>query len=233
MALNAREVPSNSKPVPPVDAGSYPARLVQLIDLGIQPQSYNGEVKAPKQEIMTTYELLDEFMKDEDDEDITDKPRWFSENFALNSLESELAKSTKRYYSLDPNEEFKGDWTKLISTPCMVTLIQQQGKGPNAGRTYNKIANVSAMRPKEAQKAAELVNEAKVLSLDTPDVDVFLSLPQWVQDKIKGGLEFDGTVLAKALAKNGKKPEAKKKVEVVEDDTIPFEEDKPESEDNW
>ena len=84
MTLKANEVPSNGTRQEPIEPGSYPARLVQVIDLGLQPQEYLGEEKAPKIEITTTYELSDEFMKDEEGNDIEDKPRWVSETFPLN-----------------------------------------------------------------------------------------------------------------------------------------------------
>lgn len=233
MGLNAKDVPfgGNSKPADPVDSGSYPARLVQLIDLGIQEQTYNGETKPPKQEIMTTYEALDEFMKDEEGNDIPEKPRWFSENFALNNLGSELAKSTKRYYALDPNENYGGDWAKLVATPCMITLVQNPGKGANKDRIYNKIANVSAMRPREVLKAHELVNEPKVLSLDSTDTETFQSLPDWVQKKIKSSLEWESTALYAALQKvpAKKKEEVKKSVK----DDIPSEDTNDEDDGNW
>lgn len=41
--------------------------------------------------IMLTYELCTEFMKDEQGNDIEDKPRWLSESIPLLPLDSELA----------------------------------------------------------------------------------------------------------------------------------------------
>lgn len=204
MALNARNIPmagGNKGPAQePIDAGTYPARVVQVLDLGVQPQpDFKGQPKAPAHEIMLTYEFLDEFCKDENGEDDEDKPRWLSETFPLRNLEVELAKSTKRYYALDPEEALGGDFTELVNTPCMVTVIQNAGKGKNAGKVFNNISNVSAMRPKEAAKAEELKNDPKVFVLDEPDMTIFKSLPQWLQDKIKSNLNFKGSVLQKAL----------------------------------
>jgi hypothetical protein len=208
LALNAREVKNTGgKKYPPFAAGGYPARLVQIIDLGIQPQEFKGEKKAPKRELMTTYEFLDEFLPDEDGNPDETKPRWLSEQFPLNNLDSELAKSTNRYYALDPEEEEDGNWLALIERPAMVTVIVEMGKDKVE---RNKIATVSAMRPKDAQKAPKLVNPPKVLDLDEPDVEIFLSLPQWVQDKIKNGLEFDGSPLDKLLEAQGGKGSSKK-----------------------
>jgi hypothetical protein len=217
----------------PLDPGTYPARLVQVLLLGVQPQRpYKGEEKPPKLEIMLTYEFLDEFMKDEDGDDLEDKPRWLSETLPFNNLEADLAKSTKRYYALDPNTEHGGDWSQLVETACMVTVIQNEGQGKNAGRFYENIAGVSSMRPKEAAKAPALKNPPKVFDFYEPDMTIFLSLPQWLQDKMKGAVDFGGSALEKALKAGPQdeeeQPKAKpkaKKMEVkeeLEDDEIPW-----------
>lgn len=208
MSLNARKVKSVAKgpQQAAMDAGTYPARLVQVIDFGIQEQRpFKGEAKPPAHEVMWTYEFLDEFCKDEDGEDQEDKPRWLSESFPLYSLEADLAKSTKRYYALDPDEVHEGDHTRLVGSACMVTINQYESKGV----LRNGVSSVAAMRPKEAAKAPELVNPPKVFIIDEPDLEVFKSLPDWMQEKIKEGLEFTGSALDDAL--NGDKPEPKAK----------------------
>ncbi len=236
MSLNAKDVPmggGGDKARPdPLDAGTYPARLVQVLTLGIQPQrAFQGDEKPPKLELMLTYELLDEFMKDEDGEDILDKPRWLSETIAFNNLDADLATSTKRYYALDAGASHDGDWSQLVGTPCMITVVQNEGKGKNAGRIYEKITAVSAMRPKEAAKAAELVNPPKVFDFSAPDMVIFGSLPKWIQDKMKAALDFAGSPLDKAIKAGPKvadeeeeKPKGKAKVKEpeLEDDTIPW-----------
>ena len=240
--LNAKKVASsntNRVEQEPLDTGSYPARVVQIIDLGIQPQRpFQGEEKAPCHEIMLTYECLDEFCVDEDGNELEDKPRWLGETFPFRSLMAERAKSTKRYKALDPEDAHDGDFTALIGTPCVITVVNSEGKDRNAGKIYNNIGNVSAMRSKDAQKAPELKNEPKVFVLDEPDMEVYLSLPTWIQDKIKANLEYEGSALQEALRAPQKaaKPEgkatpkgkAKPAVEEQEedapegDDTIPW-----------
>jgi hypothetical protein len=210
MALNARNI---KRPKPEgfviqeaIEAGTYPARVVQVLDLGLQPRKpYKGQEKEPVQEVMITYELLDEFYLDEDGEPLEDKPRWLSETLPLYSLEVELAKSTKRYLALDPDEKFGGDFTLLVDCPCMVTVVQnpdQNGKKDDNGnlKIYNNVSGVSAMRAKEAARAAELVNPAKVFVLDEPDLVIYKSLPEWLQEKIASNLTFKGSPLQKALA---------------------------------
>lgn len=201
MSLNAKN--SKNKPVStiePMEAGTYPARLVIVADLGLQPQRpFQGQDKPPAYEILTTYEFLDEFLPGEDGEPDVSKPRWVSENFPLFSIDSERARSTKRYISLDPNMQFGGDWSKLIGTPCLVTIVKNVGKGSNSGKIFNNIVNVAAMRPKDALRAPPLVNSAVVFDMDDNDVGSFKSLPEWIQKKIVGSLEFKGSQIANAL----------------------------------
>lgn len=238
MALNARKVKSVSKgPKQEVmDEGTYPARVVQVIDFGVQEQrAYKGVAKPPAQTIYQTYEFLDEFCKDENGDDLEDKPRWLSEQFPLHSLEADLAKSTKRYYALDPDEKFEGDFTLLVGEPCMVTINQYESKG----ELKNGVSSVAAMRPKEAAKAPELVNPPKVFLIDAPDLEIFKSLPDWMQDKIKDSLEFEGSALDEAL--NGDKPAPKVKAKpdrkapapVVEDEEEVDEEEPGEDDIPW
>lgn len=215
MALDASKVqlPKSDKPVmktPPLDPGVYPTRLVQLIDLGLQPQRpYQGKEKPPAHEIMMTYEFVDEFLKDENDEDIEDKPRWYSETLPLYSLEADKAKSTQRYNALDPEGKYGGDFVKCLSTPVNVTLVHNQ----NGEKLYVNIANIAAMRPRDALKCPPLVNDAKYFDLDAPDVNIFGSLPEWIQDKIKGNMQFKGSKLEAAL--NGEAVPTNKKQEPV------------------
>ena len=221
MSLNANKIPhTGGTKIDPIDAGTYPSRVVQVIGLGLQPQRpWQGEEKPPAQEFMFTYEMLDEFLVDEDGEERLDKPRWFSETMPMFGLQADKAKSTKRYYALDPEGVHEGDFAALVAAPCMVTMIQKEGTGNNVGKIFNNVFNVSAMRPKEAAKAPELVNKPKVFDPENPDREVYDALPAWLQEKITSALDFDGGALQAMLAGPAKKPKAEKKAkeEVVDD----------------
>lgn len=198
MALNANKTKNKSgKEIPPVAAGSYPARLVVVADLGLQNQRpFKGEPKKPAYEVLITLELTDEFMKKEDGEDDLTKPRWVSDTFVLYNLQSSKATSTKYYLAFDPEGKLGGDWEALIGRPVMATLVINEGKD---GKLYNNIAGLAPMRAKDADKLTALVNEPVVFNTDTSDAEVFKKLPAWVQKKIMEGLEYKGSPLATAL----------------------------------
>ncbi len=92
------------------------------------------------------------------------------------------------------------------------------------------------MRPKDAKKTPDLVNESKFFSLDEPDLEVFLSLPDFLQEKIKGNLEYNGSVLQGLLEGDKEEPKAKpqpKKEKPVEEPTEPSEDDDEDEEKPW
>jgi len=218
MAMNGNDVPSGGKfkKSPPLEAGGYPGRLVQIIGLGMQAQNpWKGEEKPDVDMIYTTYELSDEFLEDEDGNEIETKPRWVSERFALHSLDADLATSTKRYMALDQKMENDGDWRKMGGTPCIININKKLKAGDEKkkekGRTYyNNIVGITPMRPKEIKRCVPLVNDVKVFDPEKPDLEVFFSLPDWLQEEIQGGVNFEGSKLAKAI-KNYKPGSSSKK----------------------
>lgn len=206
-----------------IEPGTYPARLVQIIDFGLQPQrAYKGAEKPPAQEIGLTYELVDEFMKDENGEDILDKPRWISETLPFYGLYADKAKSTQRYLVFDPKVDWDGDFSKAIGEAVNVTVINNV----SGDKVYDNIATISAMRPRDAANCPGLKNPAKTFDLDAPDITIFNSFPKWIQDKIKSNLNYNGSPLHKILELGvkavPKKEEKEKNLLPEEDDSRPY-----------
>ena len=198
-----------------LEPSQCPARVVQVIDLGLQPQKpYNGKEKAPVDQIHMTYELSDEFMKDEGGEDRLDMPRWLSETMPFYSLDADKAKSTLRYNAIDPAGTTGGEFTELATMPCqiMVTKEPKRDRKKNMavieGKFVNYIGNVSGAINVKGYVQPELVNEPVTFLLAEPDLDVFKKFPDWLQDKIKGNLNYNGSKLQALLGEEAK-PEEK------------------------
>lgn len=212
MALNANNVPQGGKQFAKqeeIEIGNYPSRLVQILDMGSRPKELWNEATNAYEptgpilpHIMLSYELGTEFMKDEEGNDIENKPRWISEEMPLYNLQSDKATSTKRYLTFDPRKVDGGDWTKQIAKPVTLTIVQNK-KGKS------KIGGVTP--PMKGMMTPELVNPPKIFDLDEPDMEIFSSLPQWVQDKIKSNVTYVGSPLQIALegGKPAQKPAAK------------------------
>lgn len=199
MGLNANNVKAPSKPKKVLEPDVYPVRLVQVIDLGLQPQNaFQGNAKPPCQEISLTYEFCDEFMQDDDGNDIPDKPRWLSESIPFYPLFADKAKSTQRYLAFDASQAFGGDFIKCLGLPANLTVVNN-AKGD---LVYNNVGNLAAMSTKRIAQCPPLVNAPVSFDLDAPNMEVFNKLPKWLQDKIKSNLNFQGSKLQAAL--NGK-----------------------------
>lgn len=193
------------------DVGTYPARVVAVVDVGVHPQNpFKGKEKPPARMIRVTYEFLDEFLKDDEGNDIPDKPRWLTEEFPLLPLAAERATSTRRYLALDPLQTHKGNWGKLLGTPCMISVVHNKSK--TDGIIWENISEVSSMRPKEAAKAPELINEPYLFDMDDFNKGSWDRIPDWLKNKIKEAENFvnSSTYLALEL-----------------DDDIPFEHTPP------
>jgi hypothetical protein len=229
MPVNAAKIEKFTKRYAVMDPGTYPCRLVVVADLGMQAQRpWGDKIKPPAQTLHVTYEFTDEFMQDEDGQPDEDKPRWVSESFALHNLGAERAKSTLRYMSLDPQNEHGGDWSKLLNTPCNVSIAINQGKGDKVGMLYENIMSVMPMRGKDIDALPELKNESRLFDLDTPTMEGFLALPEFVQRKIMGGIGFGETAFGVQVFAE-KKEEAPAALADVDnsdegelDDEIPF-----------
>lgn len=203
MAINAKQAPRGGKVIPAMEAGTYPSRIVIIADMGLQPQQFKGEQKEPKRELSVTYEHVDEFLQDDDGNDLKDKPRWNSERFAFSNLDNDKAKSTKRYLALDPKVVHGGDWKHFLGMPVSVSLAKED----KPDKSYNKVMAVSLMRPKEADALPELVNEALYFDMDEPDITVFWKLPAFMRKRIQESLRYKGSELEQLIKDN---PEPKK-----------------------
>ena len=186
------EIPfGGGKPIPVLDAGLYPARLAEVIELGIQKgRVYKGEQKPPSLEYMLTFECLDEFLENDKGEPDETKPRFFSLRFVPKNISSIRATSTIVYKALDPEYAFGGDFTKLVNTPCVIELVRNKGEAGKPDKNY--ISSVLPMRAKEKLKAKPLVNPAIIFDFYNFDPDVFKSLKPWQQTVIKEALDWNG-----------------------------------------
>jgi len=201
LTLNLNTVKSSGSkkftPALALEADTYMCRVVQVVTVGLQEQRpFQGEAKGPKDEVQITYEFTTEFLLDDAGNPDESKPRWLSEFVPINSLDSDLAKLTKRYKAIDPKDESKGNLFDLVGRPCMVTVTKNPGVNGKPEKNY--IAGV-APAPKGIP-FPPLVNAPKVFHIDAPDLAVFETLPEWLRTKCTAeNLRYAGSVLEKAL----------------------------------
>lgn len=210
-----------------LENGSYAARVVRVVDWGVQPADPNDQYqKGPKHQINVTFELPEEFMQDEEGNDVEDKPRWVGRRIPLNPMSSDLATSTIWSKAIDVKGEHNGDWSQYLGMPAEVVL-KQNGK-------YTNISGVNPMRPSKAAKLAELKNEAFFFDLQNPDMDNFRKLSTWEQHMICQNIHFRGSKLYELLDgeavvwEKGQKNAPKEKGEAPKEEKVQKEAEAPE-----
>jgi hypothetical protein len=100
--------------------------------------------------------------------------------------------------------------------PINITMVQNKV----GDKVYDNVANIGAMRPKDAAACPPLQNGSKVFDLDNPDMEVFNSLPEWIRKKIMGNLNYAGSPLEALIEKA---PKEDKKEKPVKKDRKPVE----------
>lgn len=198
MGLSGKNVKGPGTTYQPVESGIYPAFLIEVVDMGIQPQrEYQGETKPPMQHICLTYQFADEFLPDDEGEPDEEKPRVISEILPLHPIVAQRATSTQRYMSLDPNNQYDWEWEGLVGTPCMLEIKTRTSN--NTGKPYSNIKGVAPVRAKAKETMGEPILDLRYFEIDNPDLEVFMALNNWKQAKIMDGIGFERTKLAKAL----------------------------------
>lgn len=201
----ARTAKSNKKfeDAPNLTPGSYPARLVGMVFLGVQKQPpYKGQAKPPHEMVRLVYELSDAFMVDENGEDILDRPRWLDEEVPVYSLDAERAKFPQRLKAIDPTITDDTPLDQVIGKPCQVVVVNNPGKGKNEGRIFDNVDSVNPAIKVKGYSQPDLVNPSFYFDPfddENCDVEVFRKLSEFVQKKITGADDYIDSVLAVKL----------------------------------
>ena len=187
MATNLKKLKTVKKDYGRVEDGTYSARIVQLIMLGSQLQTdwQTGEAKEDKNgnviykdEIWVTYEFPTErivFQQDvsntPDEDETVDRPRWQSKTYTLSMHEK--AGFRKLMDAVAPDGDSLED---LIGQSCIVTIGSTSG-----GKA--KVTGVSS--PMKGMDVGELENVPVIYDLDEPEQEIFDTLPNFLQEKIR------------------------------------------------
>jgi len=182
MTLELNKMTSGKTKAPRIDEGTYMARVVSIIDLGIQPQTdwQTGEATDPKPRALFTWELPTETLEITNDEGETeDRPRWMSKEYTLSSYE--MSNLHKLLVALGKRDIV--DLRELLDIECMVTI----------GSTVNGNAKIVAVVPSpKGMPIPELANEAKFFDFDEPSEELFKLQPNWIKEKIMDAENYSG-----------------------------------------
>lgn len=172
--------------VEPIEAGSYPARIYQMIELGSIP-GFQGTLQT---KVRINFELPTELHVF--DEKKGEQPRVISQDYTLSFHEK--AKLRKVIEACDPKalevdedgfmEEF--DVESILGKPLLITIAQKAKK--DGSGNYAFIDNCTRL-PKGMTCPAP-VNPTNVLSYDKWKEEVFEALPDFIREKIESSEEY-------------------------------------------
>jgi len=189
------------KKVPP---GAYIGRCYSLIDLGTQLTSGQYGEKL-QHKIRIGWEL---FGEDEAGQPLTvavdghDMPMTISKSYTVSLHEKAgLRKDLAAWRGKDfTDEEAKAfDVSKLIGAYCMVNCTHSETNG----KTYTNVAGLTPLPGALKNAKPAPVHEPVVFDLDTPDMDVFNSFHEKLQDAIKRSPEWQAHARKAGLSNGG------------------------------
>ena len=175
-----------------IEDGTYPARVVQIIDLGMQVQTdwktqevktYDDGNTVIKPEVYINFEFPTERITIKEE----DKPRWLGKQYILSAHEK--AALTAMMKAVAPGSTNVAD---ALTKPCSVTVGSTSNGNP-------KVTNVAPLM--KGMAVPELENPATVFDFDNPDMDVWRSksFPQWLKDKCMEATNYQGSKLQKLV----------------------------------
>lgn len=181
MSLVLNKMSKGKSSFPRIPEGTYMGRMVTIVDLGNQAQTdwKTKEPAAPKDRLLITWELPSETIEIENSEgEVEEKPRWISKEYTLSSFEQ--ANLMKLISAFDKSI---GSVADLIGVGCMI----------NVGSTASDNAKVVSVVPAPAGiPIPELSTEPYTFDFDEPQEELFVGLPQWLQDKITSANNYNG-----------------------------------------
>lgn len=174
-----------------VPAGVHIGRCYSLIDLGTQ--TTNGQYGEKQQhKIRVGWEL---FGEDENGQPLTvevdgvEMPMTISKNYTVSlhekaGLRKDLAAWRGRDFTEEEAKAF--DVSKLIGAYCMVNVTTSE----NNGKTYSNVGGLTPLPAALKNAKPNAVHPNIIFNLDEPDMALFATFHEKLQDAIKASPEF-------------------------------------------
>lgn len=190
-------------------AGMFPAICYKIIDIGTQPEEYQGETKL-KRKIIIYWELHDQEATMADG-----RPMSISKKYTLSmhekaTLRHDLESWRGKKFTDDECAQF--DIENLLGQACYLSVIENVSR---TGNTYSKVSNVN--KPPKNFAMPDQVNPDTYLFLTPSEFDrvVFDGLGERMKQMIEASREYKALMNGTA-ARQSENPGADL------DDEIPF-----------
>lgn len=173
--------------VPPMEAGTYPAVCVGIVDLGEQ---YSETFKKYGDKLLIIWEIPSQTIQIDGE----DKPRWLSKDFSASlheksglyqALVSWRGKAfTEKELTVDETGFMQFSVLDMLGSGCFLQVIVEE---KDSG-SYNRITSVISLPA--GMDTPKTETPLIAFDIDDWDDEVFNSLPVWVQDRIKKSTQY-------------------------------------------
>jgi hypothetical protein len=171
----------------PIPAGNYVARCYSMIDLGTREEEILGQKKVVHK-VRITFELPTELKVFNPEKG--EQPCVISKEFTLSMNEKANLRAfltSWRGKAFTDEEASAFDVTKLLGVPCLLNIIHKQGR-KDPSKVFDEIASATPI-PK-GMVCPPQVNPTFEFSINEFDQAKFESMPNFLQEKIKGSDEY-------------------------------------------
>lgn len=185
MSLKIKKKSASS--VPPLEAGTYPAICVGIVDLGEQ---YSESFKKYNDKLLIIWEIPSQTIQIDGE----DKPRWLSKDFSASlheksslyqMLVSWRGKAfTENELTEDENGFMQFSVLDMLGTGCFLQVIVEE-KDSGA---YNRITSVISLPA--GMEAPTTESPLIAFDIDAWNDETFDSLPEWIQNRIKKSTQY-------------------------------------------
>ena len=196
------------------EAGSHPAALVAIIDLGTHDEEYQGETKSQRK-VFLCWELVGEKMSGSTMNFVLGR------EYTLSYHQKAALRQTAEKLRKKPYQEGEEiDYSRMLGFPCLVTV--EHKKAANSDKVYARIKDVTAL-PKGMQCPRPQREPFAWAIEDGGDAPDFDWLPrvfgERVADKVSRSSEWEGREYADDA---GEDADAFEEVPVPAGDDTPF-----------
>ncbi len=149
---------------------TYPARCYQIVDLGMQKNEYNGDVTI-KHQVLVSWEVPSELLDD-------GQPMSIGKFYTLSlhpksNMGQDLVSWRGKAFS--PEEEAGFDISNLASVPCLLSVIDKNGK--------SRVGSVSGLA--KGMSVPDQINKTIIFSMEEyvgGDLSTFNGLSEGIQN---------------------------------------------------
>lgn len=185
MAITATSSGDN-KPKELVPEGNHVARCVSMVQIGTVEENYLNEVKVANK-VRITWELPQEtrvFNPEKGEQPFVVNKEYTLSMHEKASLRGDLQRWRGKPFTDEEAKAF--DITKLLGAACMVNVVHR--RSADGLKTYERVDGITPM-PK-GMECPPQVNPTFELTWEDFDMDKFLTLPSFLQDKIRSSKEW-------------------------------------------